>query len=88
MTAVRFRKNKIVFGSKKKSKVAHKVFKFIEEKNKPMKPEQIVSEMNMNLRSVRYGLKLLLEAGLITKYPDLEDLRSYFYFKKEKAKKK
>jgi DNA-binding transcriptional regulator GbsR (MarR family) len=47
--------------------------------NKPVKTEEIVNELGMSVRSVRYGLKLLIKAKKITKIPDFGDLRSFYY---------
>ena len=53
------------------------------EHQKPIKPLQLVDELDMNLRSVRYALKILSELDLVERQPDLEDLRTYFYFVKD-----
>ena len=52
---------------------------FEKEDNRAMKPEELVEIIGMKIRSVRYGLKLLLEQNLVAKYPDLRDLRSFYY---------
>jgi predicted transcriptional regulator len=44
-----------------------------------VKAEEIVNELNLSVRTVRYGLKLLIEAKKITKIPDFGDLRSFYY---------
>lgn len=64
---------------KKLTKIARRVLTGLQGENKPMKPEELTNKLGMNLRSVRYGLKLLLEAELVDRYPDLIDLRSYYY---------
>ena len=63
----------------KLTKVAKMVLKGLETENKPVKPEELVQKLGINLRSVRYGLKLLLDANLIVRSPDLIDLRSFYY---------
>lgn len=63
----------------KLTKIAQKVFEGLEQEEKPVKPEELVTKLGMNLRSVRYGLKILLDANLIDRYPDLVDLRSFYY---------
>lgn len=64
---------------KKLTKIARRVLTGLQGENKPMKPEELTDKLGMNLRSVRYGLKLLLEAELVDRYPDLIDLRSFYY---------
>ncbi|MHA1992103.1 MAG: hypothetical protein ACW981_14205 [Candidatus Hodarchaeales archaeon] len=63
----------------KLTKVAKMVLKGLEGEEKPIKPEELVQKLGINLRSVRYGLKLLLDANLIVRQPDLIDLRSFYY---------
>lgn len=67
--------------TKKKNitKLSQKVLTGLKKENKPMKPEELMVILGINLRSVRYSLKLLLEADLVDKYPDLNDLRSFYY---------
>lgn len=45
-----------------------------------MKPHELVHELDMNLRSIRYALKLLEDQQLIERRPDFEDLRTYYYY--------
>ena len=47
---------------------------------KKVKPLKIVDMTNLSPRSVRHALKKLENKDLITKSPDLSDLRSFFYF--------
>jgi len=63
----------------KLTKIALKVLRGLENENHALKPEELVEKLNLNLRSVRYGLKLLLDADIIVKQPDLGDLRSNYY---------
>lgn len=63
----------------KLTRVAKMVLNGLEKENKPIKPEELVQKLGINLRSVRYGLKLLLDADLIIRSPDLIDLRSFYY---------
>ena len=65
--------------SPKLTKIAQKVLEGLGQEQKPVKPEELVTKLGMNLRSVRYGLKILLDANLIDRYPDLVDLRSFYY---------
>jgi transcription initiation factor IIE alpha subunit len=63
--------------------VAKIVLKGLENEDKPVKPEDLVKKLGIKLRSVRYGLKLLLNEKIIIRQPDLIDLRSYYYTTKE-----
>ena len=49
-------------------------------KREPMKPYELVKDLDMNLRSVRYALKLLEEHEIVGRQPDLLDLRTYYYY--------
>ena len=61
------------------SKIANKIFRELEKENKPLKIEDIMEGVGLSIRTVRYGLKVLLEANKITKIPNFQDLRSCFY---------
>lgn len=73
-------KNRLNLSRNKSSKIAYIVLETLEKNIEPMKPEDLVSELGLNLRSIRYGLKVLILENLIAKYPDLGDLRSYYYY--------
>jgi predicted transcriptional regulator len=73
-------KKRLNLGQNKSSKIAFIVLETLENNINPMKPEELVSELGLNLRSIRYGLKVLIEENLIDKYPDLGDLRSFYYY--------
>ena len=45
----------------------------LKESLEPLKSEEIVIKTGLSLRSVRYGMKLLMESEKITKYPDLNN---------------
>ncbi|OLS21833.1 MAG: hypothetical protein HeimC3_33550 [Candidatus Heimdallarchaeota archaeon LC_3] len=72
--------NRITLNQNKTSKIAYTVLEHLIKKSKPKKPEELVQELGLNLRSIRYGLKILIEANLVEKYPDFGDLRSFYYF--------
>jgi hypothetical protein len=61
------------------SKVALLVLDKLETINKPIKVDELVKKSGLSIRTIRYGLKLLLKSKKITKIPDLSDLRSYYY---------
>ncbi len=76
--------NRITLNQNKTSKIAYIVLEHLIKNEKPKKPEELVQELGLNLRSIRYGLKILIEAKLVNKYPDFGDLRSFYYYPSEK----
>ncbi|MFW9993165.1 MAG: winged helix-turn-helix domain-containing protein [Candidatus Odinarchaeota archaeon] len=46
---------------------------------KSIKVQDILEEVTLSIRTVRYSLKKLQEKGLIETFPDFNDLRSQFY---------
>ena len=71
--------------AKKQSKLSLKVLGVLQANvdNKPMKPEEISVLLDMNQRSVRYALNILYDHQLVDKIPDMEDLRTSYYFLKK-----
>lgn len=71
--------------AKKQSKLSLKVLNVLTANadNKPMKPEEISVLLDMNQRSVRYALNILYDHQLVDKIPDMEDLRTSYYFLKK-----
>jgi DNA-binding MarR family transcriptional regulator len=49
--------------------------------NRPLTAKSILKESKLAPRTVRYALKKLLEANMIQKVPNLEDMRKYLYIK-------
>jgi len=45
-----------------------------------MKTAEIAEKTLLSRRTVRYGLKKLMEQEIVTREPDLMDLRSYYYY--------
>lgn len=41
--------------------------------------KQIIQNLNLPIRSVRYCIRRLMERQLIVKYPNLRDMRSVYY---------
>lgn len=62
------------------AKIPKKVLKRLFSNKKPMKTGELVNELNLNLRSVRYALKVLEEMELIKRQPDFNDLRTHYYY--------
>lgn len=63
----------------KLSKTTKVVLKLIMDAQSPIKSDDVVSNLNFNLRTVRYALKTLCDSQLIERVPNLSDLRSYYY---------
>jgi len=65
---------------KKRSKLSLKVLHTLQDHTeKPMKPVDISSLLDMNQRSVRYALNILYDHDLVIKVPDMDDLRTSYY---------
>ena len=72
----------------KKSNLTVNILQIMEQSNKAQfKPEEISSILGIDSRSARYALNLLHEDKLVQKIPDMEDLRSYYYFLRKKIPK-
>ena len=70
--------------AKKQSKLSLKVLSVLQEHtSKPMKPEEISILLSMNQRSVRYALNIQYDHNVVEKIPDMEDLRTSYYFLKK-----
>ncbi len=63
----------------KLSKTTKVVLKLIMDAEEPIKSDDLVTNLNFNLRTVRYALKTLCDSQLIERVPNLSDLRSYYY---------
>lgn len=40
---------------------------------------ELIHELALPIRTVRYSIRRLLERGIVRKYPNLKDMRSVFY---------
>ena len=47
--------------------------------NGALKPREITSHTSLSSRTIRYGLKILVDRGFCRRVPDLQDLRTHFY---------
>ena len=47
--------------------------------NGALKPREITSYTSLSNRTIRYGLKILVDGGFCRRVPDLQDLRTHFY---------
>lgn len=69
----------------KLSKTTKVVLKEILDSDNPIKSDNLVQNLQFNLRTIRYALKTLCDSALIERVPNLTDLRSYFYVPSQKA---
>lgn len=63
----------------KSSKLSLKVYNLLLDKKKPLKPDEIANLLEITLRSARYAVNRLYEQKIVSKIPDLEDLRTSYY---------
>jgi len=49
------------------------------QQNGALKPQQIGTHTSLSNRTIRYALKILVDAAFIKRVPDLRDLRTHFY---------
>ncbi len=63
-------------------RLSSKVLEIINKRNKPVKAFQIAQLLNIDQRSARYALKVLVDAELINKYFDLKDVRTHYFSRK------
>lgn len=65
---------------RKLTKMARKIYEdgFLNE-SKPLTAEQMSEKLELPIRSIRYGINLLVKAGLIKKYQNLQDMRTTLY---------
>lgn len=60
-------------------KSARVIFELLQHEGS-LKPDSISQKTLLSARTVRYALKKLMEKNLISRNPDLNDLRSHYYF--------
>ena len=61
------------------SRVASLILEYLEMSSKPLKMGELMKKTGLSLRSIRYGLRILLNSNKVTKLADLQDLRSSYY---------
>ena len=59
-------------------KSAREIFKLLST-NGALKPREIGLYTTLSHRTIRYGLKILVDGDLVRRVPDLQDLRTHFY---------
>lgn len=64
----------------KLTKMAKRIYEegFLKENN-PISAEKMSENLELPIRSIRYGINLLVKAGLIRKYQNLLDMRTTLY---------
>ena len=50
------------------------------EKEGPLTQKAIIDRLSIPVRTIRYGIRRLMEKGYIKKLPNLRDMRSVYYF--------
>ncbi|MHA1303035.1 MAG: winged helix-turn-helix transcriptional regulator [Candidatus Heimdallarchaeaceae archaeon] len=55
------------------------IIKVLDEKG-PMTQKQILASVEQPERTVRYGIRRLLEKGILKKMSNLSDMRSVYYY--------
>jgi predicted transcriptional regulator len=69
------------------TKSAKEILKELKKANGPTKAEYLATKLGKGVRSIRYGLKILMKANLVESHPDLHDLRSFYYYPMKKSQK-
>ncbi|MHA1976664.1 MAG: hypothetical protein ACW98F_14815 [Candidatus Hodarchaeales archaeon] len=59
-------------------KSAREIYSLLQT-NGALKPREIGLYTTLSHRTIRYGLKILVDEGLTKRVPDLHDLRTHFY---------
>jgi hypothetical protein len=59
-------------------KSAREIYQLLQT-NGALKPKEIGLYTTLSHRTIRYGLKILVDEGLSRRIPDLHDLRTHFY---------
>ncbi|MHA2296012.1 MAG: ArsR family transcriptional regulator [Candidatus Hodarchaeales archaeon] len=59
-------------------KSARQIYKVLKSEG-AMKPNAITERTDLSARTVRYGLKRLVDHKIVGRFPDLHDLRSHYY---------
>ncbi|MHA1983430.1 MAG: hypothetical protein ACW967_03670 [Candidatus Hodarchaeales archaeon] len=64
----------------KLTKMARRIYEegFLKIDN-PISAEKMSEILDLPIRSIRYGINLLVKAGLIRKYQNLQDMRTTLY---------
>lgn len=61
-------------------KNATAILKILMDEPVKYKPLDLAEKVSQNPRTVRYALKKLLDLGYVSREPDLEDLRTFYYY--------
>jgi predicted transcriptional regulator len=64
----------------KLTKMARRIFEEgFSNENHPISAEKMAETLDLPIRSIRYGINLLVKSGLIRKYQNLQDMRTTLY---------
>lgn len=56
-----------------------RVLALLREADRPLTPKELIAQLPLAPRTVRYSLTSLLEMGLVKKCPKLDDMRQCIY---------
>ena len=45
----------------------------------PITAQELAEKLNLNMRSIRYGLRILIDKKLVFKYSNIKDMRKTLY---------
>ena len=65
--------------SKNLTKIAMIVFEGFSKETQPITAKKLADKLKMPKRSIQYGIRMLIDMGLLYKYPNFEDLRETLY---------
>jgi predicted transcriptional regulator len=63
----------------KLTKIPKRVLNELLNAQKPLKSDDLVKNLEVDVRTVRYALKILKDSNYIQRVPNLHDLRTYYY---------
>ncbi|MFW9929520.1 MAG: winged helix-turn-helix domain-containing protein [Candidatus Thorarchaeota archaeon] len=63
----------------KMTKMARRIYDGFLKEDIPLSAESLSEKLGLPIRSIRYGINLLVKAGLVRKYQNLQDMRTTLY---------
>ncbi|OLS20323.1 MAG: hypothetical protein HeimC3_41160 [Candidatus Heimdallarchaeota archaeon LC_3] len=61
------------------TKMAKNIYKGLLNEVKPIIAQELAEKLNLNIRSVRYGLRILIDQKKVFKYSNFKDMRKTLY---------
>ncbi|MHA1984218.1 MAG: MarR family transcriptional regulator [Candidatus Hodarchaeales archaeon] len=74
--------------NKNLTKMAKRVHEGFLKENQPITAKELAEKLKMSKKSIQYGIRMLLDHGLLYKYPNFKDLRETLYSFKDFQKHK